>query len=254
MRKLSRVERKKRRRKIFLIILFTLIVGTLILMFMLNSELFSVKTIKVKGNKKVETNKIALFSSIQKGENIFKFSTKDAESGIIELPYIKDANLNRKLPNQIVINVEERKENIKIKDASSFIILDKEGYILDNREDADESLTEIIGLNIANKNIGYNIFLESEEKTKVDFLEESDRLDMIKLFKIIRIEDIKNVNILTFNEIEVVFGSASNVKYKLDLLNEVLKDIEKKDLKAKMILMDKGDNPVVVLEEDSEEG
>ncbi len=250
MKKMSRVERKKRRRKTFLTILSIFIV----VVFMLNSQIFSVKTIKVEGNEKVASNKIALFSSIQKGENIFKFRTKDAESGIIELPYIKYAKIKRKLPSSLIISVEERKEQIKIKDEFSFLVLDKEGYILDNREDVDENLTELIGLNINDKDIGGNAFTGNEEKIKVDFLLELESSNMTKLFKKINIESYKMVNILTFNDIEVVFGSASNVKYKLGLLDEVLKDIEKKDLKAKMILMDKGDNPVLVLEEDGEEG
>lgn len=250
MKKMSRVEMKKRRKRTFLTVLSIFIVVA----FMLNSQIFSVKTIEVEGNEKVAPNKIALFSSIQKGENIFKFKRKDAENGIIELPYIKDAQVKRKLPSGILISVEERKEKIKIKDELSFIILDKEGYILDNREDAEEKLTEVIGLSIENKDIGYNVFIENEEEIKVNFLLESERSDMIKSFKKIDIKSYKKVNILTFDDIEVVFGSASNVKYKLGLLDEVLKDIKKKDLKAKMILMDKGDNPVLVLEEDDEEG
>lgn len=252
MKKISRVERKKRRRKVFLIVLSTALAGFLILMFMLKSDLFLVDKIKVEGNKKVLANKIALFSSIQKGENIFEISTKDAENNIITLPYIKEVEVKRKLPRQVIINVEERKEKIKIKAASSFLILDNEGYILDNRDNADEKLSEVLGLNIHNKKPGENVFIENKDKSKVDFLVEAEGSNMIESFKFISMEDSKNVNILTFNDIEVVFGSINNVKYKLGLLNEVLKDIEKRDLKVKMILMDKGDNPVVVL--DDEEG
>lgn len=252
MKKMSRVQRKIRRRKIFLTVLSIVIVGYLTLMFMFNSSWFSINDIKVTGNKKVLSNKIALFSSIQKGENIFKVSTKDAEKSIIELPYIKDVEVNRKLPKQIIINVSEREEKIKIKDRSSFIILDEEGYILDKRENVDINLSEIIGLNIQNKTVGDNSFVDNKDQTKVGFIIESEQLDMLKDFKFVNMEDVENINILTFNEIEVVFGSVNNVKYKLGLLNEVLKDIKKRDLQAKMILMDRGDNPVLVLEDEEE--
>lgn len=253
MNKLSRVQRKMRRRRIFFSIIFTLATVFALFMLILNTKFFAINNIRVLGNNKVLANKIILLSSIQEGENIFKISTTDGEKNIIKLPYIKNVKIKRKFPREIVINIEERKEAMQIKDISSFVVLDKDGYILDNVSEKDEKLTEIIGLNFKNKDIGENIFIENENKDEVEFIKTAEDLDMLSKFIEINMEDNRKINILLFNEIKVVFGTINNVKYKLNLLNEVLDDIEDKQLDPKMILMDKGENPIVVLK-DKEEG
>lgn len=252
MKKLSRVQKKRRRRKIFLSVVFTLIVGFSIFMLMLNTQFFSINNIEVLGNEKILSNKIILLSSIQEGENIFKISTGDAEKNISTLPYVKNVEIKRKIPKEIMINVKERKEEIQIKKISSFIVLDKEGYILNNVDKKDEYLTEIIGLNTQNKRIGENLFIDNEEQSKIEFIREAEGLNILSKFKYINMEDNTNINMLTFEEIEVVFGTINNVKYKLNLLNEVLNDIRDKKIRAKMVLMDKGENPIVVLKENEE--
>lgn len=254
MKKLSRVQKKRRRKKVYSTVATISIIGFLILMIVLNTEFFSVKKINVSGNKKLLSNKIILFSSIEEGDNIFKISTKDAKKNIDTLHYIKDVDVKRKYPKEININVKERKETTRIKDASSFIILDEEGYILDNIDDKNEKLTEIIGLNIKNKVIGENAFVDNKEELKVKFIRQLQELNIMSKLKYIDIEDDMNINILSFDNIEVVFGTINNVEYKLNMLDNVFKDIEKKDLNVKMILMDKGENPVVVLQEFEEDG
>lgn len=252
MKKLSRVQRKKRRKKIFSTISIVTVIGFVILMIAINTDFFLIKKIAVAGNEKVESNKIILLSSIQEGENIFKISTRDAKKNIMTLPYVKDVEVKRNLPKEIKIKIEERKEKMRIKDISSFIILDEEGYILDNVDDKNEKLTEIIGFKIKNKTNGENVFIDNKEDLKVKFISQSQDLKMLSKFKHINMEDDENINILSFDNIEVVFGTIDNVEYKLNMLDKVFKDIDEKKLDVKMILMDKGDSPIVVLEDGNE--
>lgn len=252
MKKLSKVQRKKRRKKIFLSILFALAVGFAIFMIMLKTGFFSINNIRVLGNEKILKNKIVLLSSIEEGENIFKISTREAEKNISTLPYIKDVEVKRKIPAEINIRVEERKPKFQIKNISSFMLFDKEGYMLENINEKDEELTEIIGFNVENKIVGENIFEDKNDTVKVEFIREAERLNILDKANYIDMEDDSNINMLIFDEIELVFGTINNVKYKLSLLDEVLKDISERDLKVKMILMNRGENPVVVLEENEE--
>lgn len=253
MKKLSRVQRKRRRKKIFSTVSIIFILVFVVSIIILNTDFFSIKKITVLGNKKIPSNKIILFSSIEEGENIFKVSTRDAKKNIVTLPYVKNLEIKRKLPKEIIINIEERKEKIRIKDISSFIILDEEGYILDNIDSKNEKLTEIVGLNIKNKTNGKNAFVDNEDEEKVKFIRQMEELDMLSKIKYINIEDDSNINILSFDGIEVIFGTIDNIEYKLNMLDKVFQDIGKKELNVKMILMDKGDNPIVVLEDEEVE-
>ncbi|HZK33093.1 MAG TPA: FtsQ-type POTRA domain-containing protein [Tissierellaceae bacterium] len=249
MKKMTRVQRKKRRRRIFLRIMLLVSLLFIIFILALKTEFFLIDNIKVMGNKKLIAKTIIDASNIEKKDNIFKISIKNSEKAIEELPYIKEVKIKRKLPKALIINVVERKGALQIKNISSYIILDKEGYILDIVSDKNNKFTELIGFHIENKVPGDNLFLDLEQ-FNANFIEEGENLNLLSQMEEINLLDDNNINILLLNGIDVAFGTIDNVKYKLSLLKEVLRDIEKKDLQCKMILMDRGENPIIVLEDE----
>lgn len=249
MKKLTRVQKKMRRRRIFFRSILLLSLLFLVFVLLLKTEIFLIGHIEVLGNNKISNKTIIDVSNIKKGENIFKISVKDSKKDIEELPYIKTVKIKRKLPKKIIIEVIERKEAIQIKNISSFIILDKEGYILNITDGKNSKLTELMGFEIGNKSIGDNFFSTIDE-INLDFINEGQTLGLLSKMEKIDMSDNNNINILFFNGIKVAFGTIDNVKYKLNLLEEVLKDVEKKELECKMILMDRGENPIIVLEDE----
>lgn len=247
---MSRVERKMRRRRAFfrfLLLIFTIFI---IVSLGLNTNLFLIDNIKVIGNNKVSKDSIIKGSTINIGENQFKISKKAGEKSLLNLPYIKDVKIKRKFPKGIIIEVVERKEIAQFKSISSYIIFDIEGYILEIRDSEDEKLPLLIGFDVVNKSPGDNIFLDAEESDVLDFISEGHAIGLLRKIKSINLEDIDNINIALFDGIPVDFGSLNNVKYKLNLLNEILIDIEKKGISCKMIIMNKGENPIIVLNQE----
>lgn len=250
MRKISRVEKKMKRRRWFFRLL--LLVSLIFIMFVLaiNTDIFIINNIKVLGNNKISKDIIINASSINIGENIFKISTRASEKTIENLSYIKEAKIKRKLPKAIIMEIIERKEIFQIKEISSYVFIDIDGYILDIVDNQNENLPFFIGFNIDNKDPGDNIFAEIELEQKVEFILEGQSIKILQKMKEINMVDYNNVNILLNDGIPVAFGTLDDVKYKLNLLNEILLDIEKKQISCKMILMNKGDNPIIVLNED----
>ncbi len=250
MRKISRVERKMRRRRLlFRIFLLGLFVCVLIVL-ALNTELFIINNIEVMGNNKLSRENIIVGSFIKVGENIFKISTKDGEKNLSNLPYIKEVNIKRKFPKGIIIEVIERKEIFQIKNISSLALIDEEGYILDIIDNKNENLPLVNGLNIEDTKVGENIVISDDMILNFEFIEEGQALGLLSKMKEVDMTDNDNINIELNNGILVAFGTINNVKYKLNLLNEIVKDIDKKGLSCKMILMDRGDNPIIVLNEE----
>ncbi len=95
---------------------------------------------------------------------------------------------------------------------------------------------------------GDNIYSTLEESIE-EFITYSEQSGLIKLMKYINFADNNNIMIELKDGIKVAFGPLNNVKYKLSFLNKILNDIEKKDIKVKQILLNKGDNPIVVTED-----
>ena len=74
------------------------------------------------------------------------------------------------------------------------------------------------------------------------------------LFRSSKIDEIdkksgNDINIKFKNGIFVAFGRLNNVKYKLSLLDEVLKDIDKKEFEVKEIIMNKGNHPILIIDD-----
>ena len=245
MKKPTRVEKKMKRRRNFFRFILSLILISLLIVFALKTDFFVINDIKVIGNKNITKDTLINASSINIGENIFKISINSAERNIKKLPYTKEINIMRKFPKGIVMEITERKEMAQIKDISSFILIDEEGQVLDIKDNNKENLPIIIGLKIKNKKLGNNIFSDIDSKKRLDFIKEGYDLGLFQKIEEVDMADNNNINLTLNEDIGVAFGTLDNVKYKLDLLDEILRDIRKDQIPVKMILMNKGDNPII---------
>lgn len=250
MRKISRVEKKMKRRRMFFRLLLIIFLVFIMFVLALNTDIFIIDNIKVLGNNKISKDIIINASSINTGENIFKISTRTSKKTIENLPYVKKAEIKRKFPKGILIEIIERKEIVQIKEISSYGFIDIDGYILDIVDVQNDQLPLLLGFNIGNKKAGDNLFSQIEFEQKKEFISEGNSIKILQKMKEIDMVDNNNVNILLNNSIPVAFGTLDDVKYKLNLLNEILIDIENKQIPCKMILMNKGENPIIVLNED----
>lgn len=245
MKKPTRVEKKMKRRRNFFRFILSLSLISLLMVFALKTDFFVINDIKVIGNKNITKDILINASSINIGENIFKISTSSGEKSIKKLPYTKEINIMRKFPKGIAIEITERKEMVQIKDISSFILIDEEGQVLDIKDNNKENLPIIIGLKIKNKKPGNNIFSDIESRKKLDFIKEGYDIGLLQKIKEVDMVDNNNIKLTLIEDIGVAFGTLNNVKYKLDLLDEILRDIRKDQIPVKMILMNKGDNPII---------
>ena len=68
-------------------------------------------------------------------------------------------------------------------------------------------------------------------------------------FREIGYDEDNDVKIKLNNGIVVEFGPLYNVKYKIKTINEIVEDLEKKNIPTKMIILNKGNHPIVVRDE-----
>ena len=138
-------KKKKTNKKIvtFIGVLFLIIsVG----IFAFKAPIFNITDIQVDGNEKISNETIINLSELKVGENIFKFNNKIV-SKIKENRYINNANITRKLPGTVKIQIEERKVKYQISLINSYTYIDFNGYILENSTINSKSPI-IVGLGI----------------------------------------------------------------------------------------------------------
>ncbi|MBR5641705.1 MAG: FtsQ-type POTRA domain-containing protein [Firmicutes bacterium] len=124
-------KKKKRRRKHYFLrfcIFCALLFG---LYYFLNSDFFAVREFEVTGNQYYTPAQIIEMSGLQSGVNMFfETKTRPARNALLEDPYIRLAEIKRKVPGTIQINLVERREYAAVPTGDQYVLIDNEGTVL----------------------------------------------------------------------------------------------------------------------------
>lgn len=101
------------------------------LYFVLHIDYFTVDGIAVVGNKEVKDEEVLKLSELHTGQNLFDVHPLFVERKIKKNLYIEDVNVNRKLPNEVEIIVEERSGKAQIAYGKKYVITDNSGMVLE---------------------------------------------------------------------------------------------------------------------------
>lgn len=253
MKQNSKIDRKIKKKKSGLIFIIILLFASIFFILYTKTSFFYISNIEVLGNEQISEEKFILASGIVTGENIFKINLKSAKENIKLHPYVKDVRVKRKLPNKIVIHIEERKEVAVITHIGSYIYIDNEGIILNILSDKKDDKNIIINnLEIEKAEIGKEIILTHNETrgSILEFIDISTDLGFKDKFHEIFFGENGDIIIYLESGQEVAFGSLDEVKYKLNFLQAILKELESNNQKYKAIHLDKGNNAIIIKDND----
>lgn len=159
---------EKKKRKIKKILKWTSIVVLVLaaIIFTLTSPLFNIKEIEVENNNILSTERIISLSRLKKDENIFRFLQSDVEKYIKEDPYVEKVTIERKLPNTVKIQVQERSRDFCIKVLNSYAYINNQGYILEIVEE-NQGVPVIEGIETAEEEIKVGDRLKNNDLKKL---------------------------------------------------------------------------------------
>ena len=238
-------KKRKKRRKIF----FRSILILGISIFILGKiPYFEIEEISIIGNNNIENEKIIKTSQIEIGDNIFRTNMLGAKKNIRTIPYIKEVKLRPSIPNKINIHVVEHEEAFLIRDFSNYYLVNIDGLLLNKEARVREGTPIIQGVNTDNYQLGNNVYLEDGFILE-EFISYSQEIGFLDKIRIIDAEYREEINIILNNGIDIAFGPLNDVKYKLSYILEIMEDLEAKDVKYSKIIMNRGNNPIVVVDE-----
>ena len=249
MKNRTRIERVHKGRKIILFLILFMAILSIGGFFLLNSDVFNVAEIKISGNNELDKDEIIRRAQISQGESIFNIRISQILENISKMPYIKKVEVKRRLPQTIEIQVTEREGKILLKNISMYILIDDEGQILEKKDNIVKKLPILTGLKVIDIDEGNNIFSEIDEEGIIDLIKVSNQLNLLEKTDEINAKHINDIEINLNNGIDVAFGTLDNVKYKLELLDEILKDIKSKGINCNKIIMNKGNHPIIVVDD-----
>ncbi len=103
--------------------------------FALVSPIFDIKEIRVEGNEQVSSETIVSLSGLAKGKNIFQYMSSNVEKQIKENPYVEQVKINRIIPNEVKITIEERQKRFSLAFLDGYVYLNSQGYLLEITND-----------------------------------------------------------------------------------------------------------------------
>ncbi len=217
--------RQQRKRAVTTVILvFVLIVATVLSL----TVFFNITAIEINGTSSVYTDDEILQSlKIEAGQNIFLFSTKQAESEVAAaLPFLDNIKIVRKLPNTVVIDITETKTSLALPYAGGSLILSDGLKILENVKVAPDHLTMVYGIAPNTYKVGSQLDTDTEEG--VEYLDAM--VQTLKLYgllgdtTIINVSDTLNLSLVYDGRIFVMLGTANNLDYKISMLKTLVSE------------------------------
>lgn len=126
-------KKKKKNTKTHKFVKFIILLGLFIggILSILLSPLFDIKEITVENNEQIGTEQIVNLSRIEIGNNMFKINKMESIKNIKTNAYIDNVKIKRKLPDKIVLYIEERHATFQVEIGTGYAYMNNQGYILE---------------------------------------------------------------------------------------------------------------------------
>ncbi len=230
VKKKHRVKKKVNPNKVMIVLLFVLMFA-FSMSAVLVSDLFNVKYIEVTGNDRVTKssilNTVDKNGDILRNKNIFMFSKKDVEEKIKKNPYIDVVEVDRKLPNKIVVKIQEKEIFVTLRNGDNYCYIDREGNLLEELKGTNESKNDkIVEIDYAIEN--YNKIKFRDNKTKNKFYLLMSVLEKYGMFgetKQVNMQGDSNIDMLTRGNIKILLPNDENLDYNIHRVSKVVVDL-----------------------------
>lgn len=199
--------------------------------YLLRSPYLTLQEIKIEGSELFSSPDIFRWCSFRQGENILKIDLGRIKRKLQVFPQIKKISIQRNLPHQIEIRIQERIPIGLIKNSNKVYVFDSEGVTFPYNFSKDKPLVlpRVTGISQGQK----------EQLIKVG--EIIDKINLFALFEkkqiAINMSDCENPIIQTkaFGEIRLGPISSDNLQSKFEYLARVIADLRKKGQTTKYI-------------------
>ena len=208
-----------------LFVLFLLIIGAGA--FILTTPTFNITNIIVNGNEKNDEDTYKDLIQIKIGEtNIYQITKKQIAKRLKQNPYVESAEIKRKLPNTIEIDIKERKACFQTVSNEKYAYIDNQGYVLEYSDNKLE-VPILIGLESFKNEIKEGQRLLENDLYKINttfkILSYLKNNNISNEISSIDLTDTSNYTINMDKDNKIVYlGDASNISERMNLLKTIL--------------------------------
>ena len=219
----KRMRRRRRLMPVYIIsvLLLTSCLGVSLAM----TIFFNLASIRVTGvSPQYSAEEIAAASGVCKGDNLLRLDVKKLEEEIeTEMIYIESAEVSKKYPDAVVIDVKACRESYNVYFDNGILITSESGKIITNSAEAGEGLPVVYGFNPNVLTPG--LHTASSDETKNDIFKTFTQVMSEELslpITSIDMSDKYNIVVVFDGRIEFSLGNWNEIPYKITLAETVI--------------------------------
>lgn len=220
--------RKKKNTGNIMISLTLLLMITIGMYTLLNSELFETKNIEIVGNTVLSDDEIIKKLDIKVDKNIFMYNTNKMINKLNDNPYIEDVKIKRNIPSGLKVTIKEKEIYAILRDGKDYCYIDNQANFIEQIKDIEKD-------DIVKVDVSYIIednkvkFKDKEEKdTLIKLLDAIKECNLSKKINEINFEKSDIINIYTNDNIQIKLNKDNNIKYNISRSSAIMADLQKK--------------------------
>jgi cell division protein FtsQ len=242
------LKRKKKAIQFKKTMVLLIVMVSILITLALTLPTFNLSEVLVSGLINLSEESIKTTAKLELGTNIFKVKTKKLEEELTKNPYILKVRINRRYPNKIFVDIEERKIAFYTEISGGFYVIDDKGVVLEKKDSIEgiEAL-RLEGIDETNLKIGEQIKNIDEDKVQgvcniYNFLKEKDLFEKFTISKL-EINDFVDLR-LYVNNFYIKLGTIDKINSKIAKGFSIVESATLIDMKGYVDVSFEG-NPVI---------
>ncbi|MGI6576185.1 MAG: cell division protein FtsQ/DivIB [bacterium] len=186
---------------------------------------FNLKEITYVGNQVLKREDLERLTAVECGENIFTIRPQQIEKWIQVTPWVKKATVKRVLPNELIIEIEEREPAFLVLYYTSFLLVSADGALLGPYSGQLEHFPIVTGVKIHDPALPGELLADPKlDKLLAAWKQFPDSfLAQVAEF---HLHEEGDLVIYLEDGLEIIFGQATEVTEKLSLIKQALAETE----------------------------
>lgn len=220
-------------KKVVLLVFILMMIGSGTFVFF-ESSYFQVQEVVILGDGSLVEYEILEYAQIKRTMNLVMIDTGLAQKNLSNHPMIKTATVEKRYPNQIIIDYTVREPILAVFYSNSFIAIDQNLVAMAVNQN-ESGLLAVYGLEIESFNLG----------KKIEFYNENLMDATIDLVKLIGISDLNFIPSIHIIENEVVlrihedfhvnFGNGKNIENRFNSFFNIYQELHKQQVNQGII-------------------
>lgn len=193
---------------------------------------FKLGDIAVENNSIYSDELIMETAQLQEGTNLFLINRGQVADKICdELTYMKNVDIDIRLPSTIVIKTVPDKAEMAIELGGSYLLMSDSVRVLESKLSLPQGIPLVEGTRPDDVEMGKKAKFEDETgiKTVQEIIKQAKKQELEGKISLIDVADIYAVKLVYENRISVELGSNTEIEYKLKLMKKAISELSENE-------------------------